>query len=231
MRMLTTALYAEGTTDDRFLPIIIQRTAKEILLSNGSTDIDVVDPIPIDRNIVKKGRLEDNLLGAAKYSKGVHILFIHQDADTSTTEACMENRINPAIELINNTEDQVCNNIVPIIPIRSVEAWLISDAEALVKVVGSSTCLSKLNLPIRPQDVEKIQDPKSMYIEILKQLRVGRKRRRIDPGAYYTRLAMEINLDKLGLLSSFQIFKNALVTALIKENFLSVNRRTQKYLG
>lgn len=220
--MLTTALYAEGTTDDRFLPIIIQRTAKLLLMSNGATDVDVFDPIPIDRNMVKKGNLEENLLGAAKYSNGAHILFIHQDADASTIQACMENRIKPALELINN-EEEVCNNIVPIIPIRSIEAWLISDAEALARVVGTHMNPGEVNLPNRPQDVERILDPKDRYIEVLKQLMAGRRRRRIDPGAYYTRLAMEINLDKLSLVPSFKEFMDALLFALIKENFIYAN--------
>lgn len=45
MTTLVLALYAEGRTDERFLPIVIQRTAEEILAQRGRTTVYVLEPI------------------------------------------------------------------------------------------------------------------------------------------------------------------------------------------
>ena len=48
MTSLVTALYAEGTTDHRFLPLIIQRTAVQILSQRGRTIVDVLEPMLVE---------------------------------------------------------------------------------------------------------------------------------------------------------------------------------------
>ena len=45
MKMLLLALYAEGSTDARFLPPIIRRTAERIIAQHGQDFVDVSEPM------------------------------------------------------------------------------------------------------------------------------------------------------------------------------------------
>lgn len=47
MTMLVMGLYVEGPTDNRFLPVIIQRTAEHILLQCDRAEVTVLEPISI----------------------------------------------------------------------------------------------------------------------------------------------------------------------------------------
>lgn len=53
MEVLVLALYAEGSSDTRFLPPIIQRTAENIINLYGERIVDVSDPVVIPK---KQGR-------------------------------------------------------------------------------------------------------------------------------------------------------------------------------
>lgn len=56
MRTLTMALYAEGSTDYRFLTTLIQRTAEKILCSGRASDVSVLDPLPIEHMVGERCR-------------------------------------------------------------------------------------------------------------------------------------------------------------------------------
>ncbi len=49
MMRLALALYAEGDTDDRFLPLIIERTSRKVLAEHEQNKVDVarVEPIKL----------------------------------------------------------------------------------------------------------------------------------------------------------------------------------------
>jgi len=50
MNTLVMGLYVEGPTDDRFLPVIIQRTAEHILLTYDRAEVTVLEPIVIKKH-------------------------------------------------------------------------------------------------------------------------------------------------------------------------------------
>ena len=50
MNTLVMGLYVEGPTDDRFLPVIIQRTAEHILLKYDRAEVTVLEPIVIKKH-------------------------------------------------------------------------------------------------------------------------------------------------------------------------------------
>jgi hypothetical protein len=45
MTTLVSALYTEGPTDEKFLPIVIQRTIQQILIERGRMTVDILEPI------------------------------------------------------------------------------------------------------------------------------------------------------------------------------------------
>ena len=101
MRTLVTALYAEGRTDERFLPIIIQRSAERILLQKGIAITDVLEPMIIKLPQEKtKLKLENRILEAARYAVGFHLLVVHQDADDSKPDKAKQERIMPGFKRV-----------------------------------------------------------------------------------------------------------------------------------
>ena len=50
MNMLVMGLYVEGPTDDRFLPVIIQRAAEKLLLQYARAEVVVLEPIVIKKH-------------------------------------------------------------------------------------------------------------------------------------------------------------------------------------
>jgi hypothetical protein len=219
VKTLTMALYAEGTTDDRFLPYIILRTIKALLIENGVTDVDVWEPTPLNKAQITGVSLQDRILSASRNVFGYHILFIHQDADDRSTQTCYQERIAPGLQLIESDPGQVCKTVVPIIPIRNIEAWLICDPDTLLRTIGTSLTSADLDLPASPQLVEKILDPKAKYKSVVTSALSSRRRGKVDPGIYYEKLGREINLSLLRRVPAYAEFVDLLRVALQKENF------------
>lgn len=47
MSKLVSALYAEGRSDERFLPILLQRTLAVLLNQHAERAVDVLDPLVV----------------------------------------------------------------------------------------------------------------------------------------------------------------------------------------
>ena len=81
------------------------------------------------------------------------LLFVHRDADVAGHEA----KTREIIEASANVELNV--NRVPIVPVRTTEAWILLDERAIRRVAGKPRGRQPLNLP-RPSRVEHLADPK-----------------------------------------------------------------------
>jgi len=78
MNMLVMGLYVEGPTDDRFLPVIIQRAAEHILLQYDRAEVAVLEPIVIKKHPDISER-DKSILRAARDAYGFHTLIVHLD--------------------------------------------------------------------------------------------------------------------------------------------------------
>lgn len=219
MKTLTMALFAEGTTDDRFLKFIIARTARHLLLNRGVSDVDVWDPTPLQKSKLDGDTLEEQILSAAKSVHGYHILFVHQDADARTTKTCFEDRILPGLQRIEMEQGEVCRNIVPVIPVRNIEAWLMADTNTLLKTVGTNLTPKDLNLSDTPAEVERLSDPKATFKNVITEISSKRRRGNINHGIYYEKLAQVIRIEALLRVPAFVEFAEFLDQALQMENF------------
>lgn len=123
---LLLALYAEGPSDNRFLPPIIQGTAQDITAQHGP--IDVLDLTIISK---KQGTREECILRAAREACGCHALIVHSDADDGTPDRAYEERILPGFNLVSQSIEKVCKDLIPIIPVQMIEAWMLADHNAL----------------------------------------------------------------------------------------------------
>lgn len=223
MTTLVTALYAEGPTDQRFLPLIIQRTAVQILSQRGHTIVDVLEPMLVEPPA--KGERDHAILAVARRVHGYHLLFVHADADAPTATAALRQRIAPGIALVQAAQQRgetVCPDLVPIVPVQMTEAWMLADRAALLAVMGSPADHHDLAMPVRPQQVEQIADPKqqlsSIFAEALAS-RTRRVRRRHRIAELYEPLGRTVDLTALAQTPSYQQFVADLTQALIALNF------------
>ena len=217
------ALLAEGSTDNRFLSSIAQRTAIRILNLKSMSVVDVPELQIISSRA--KGSQVDRILFAAQAAHGHHLLLVHADADARSCESAWAERIEPGLMEVQGAHKsgiQVCDKIVPVIPIRMTESWMLADPEVLLNVIGTSVSPRNLSLPNKPPQVETIAHPKRKLQEVLNFAVGGRSRRRRtrDIGRLYEPLARGIDLERLSRVPAFCQFQTDLTQALRELHFI-----------
>ena len=83
------------------------------------------------------------------------LLFVHRDADTAGHKARTREIIKASANVVLDV------NRVPIVPVRTTEAWILLDEAAIRRVAGNPRGRQPLNLP-RPSRVEHLADPKGV---------------------------------------------------------------------
>lgn len=225
MSTLVLGLYAEGRTDERFLPNIIQRTAENVLARRGRTTTDVM-VFSLNHSIDRRfDRRADRILEAARRTAGYHALIVHADADHPQPDRALAERFEPGRQLVaehsRDTKD-VCRDLVPLIPVQMTEAWMLADPEAFCRVVGTPLSPDSLGLPPRPHQVESEPSPKQRIQDAIEKALAHRpkRRRRLRLGELYEPLAQQIRLERLDLVPAYQDFVANLVGTLDHLGFL-----------
>ncbi len=218
MNTIIFALYAEGRTDERFLPLIIQRTAIDILIRQGKKIVYVADPVVLIPESPEPSSRAERILRAAQQASGYHALIVHADADHPAADQAMKERIQPGFErvLTERDKDKVCRHLVPIIPIRMTEAWMLADIEALQEVIGTDIDAEGLGISKKSRNIEADTDPKQTIKDAIRNAEALRssRRRRIKIGSLYEPLAGRIRLERLQLLSAYRQFADDLAETL-----------------
>ena len=214
MNLLVLGLYAEGRTDERFLPIVIQRTTERILLQHMETNIEVLVPI-----IIKKrpdiGELDRCIFQAAREADGYHALIIHSDTDSRTFDETFDQRFKPGYELVKQSHERICKDLIPVIPVRMVEAWMLADHGKLKEALNTSLSIRDLGLFDRLNQIEPCRDPKEKLKQAVKIAypHQDQKWHRIM-GELYAELAPVISLERLDRLYAYQRFTEDLENAM-----------------
>lgn len=221
MTALVMALYAEGHADEGFLPVIIQRTAEQVLAQRGRAVVDVLGPIILNHTIDHQfpTRVE-RMLEAARRASGYHALIVHADADYPTRDRALAERFIPGqkeVYKISQTQELVCEYLVPIIPVQMTEAWMLADPDALREVIGVRLTAEAIGVPAHPHQVESDPDPKqTLNTAIQKALaQRSRRRRRMDVRSVYEPLARQISLARLSGVPAYAQFMADLTRTLI----------------
>jgi len=156
MSLLSLALYCEGNTDERFLPPVLEKTTKRILDEYKRNNMQVlVRLIEVERK--KRG---ESILEAAHKAWGNHILIVHADADDPRADKAWYERFEPGFKLVQQAPGGVCRNLLPIIPVQAIEAWMLADYELLLAEIGTGLRANELNLSMKVGQVETIAMPK-----------------------------------------------------------------------
>ena len=220
MSKLVLGLYVEGSTDRRFLQPVIERIATEILAKNGRGDVwDDTIILPIEPIVRKRESQARKILAAATEACGCYLLIIHTDADGPTAAEARKDRFNPGLELVRQAGGRVCQDVLPIIPIQEIEAWLLADREALLKALETNKSVAKLGIPpIRK--IESTAQPKERLEDII---RIANQfgRYQINRDDLYEPLGETVRLEKLSTLSAYQQFISDLTDALTKLGIIS----------
>lgn len=233
MVVVTLALYTEGPTDgdtDKgfdFLPQIIRRTTESILLQYGqsSSEIDVLLPYFRCNKPTGVTAHDQCILYVAREIAGYHALIIHSDSDDRGYKQTIVERFQPGKDLVlaaKNMREEICTDLVPIIPVRMTEAWMLADPEALRIVLGTQMEASTLGAPLKAKLVEGELEPKAKLKSVIKTAYPG------QPSKIYNRfraklfqeLGSQISLQRLGEVPSYQFFVRDLAAILQVLNFI-----------
>lgn len=185
-------MVADGGTDRTLIPIL------QWALHRLDPGVDILEPDFCKRS----APVEDFLSG---YETGSMLVFVHRDAETLTLDQRKE-------EFANVTRPDV----VPVIPVRMTEAWLLIDGAAIGKAAdrpGAAVALPSL------RQLENIADPKAVLEDLLIQAAgrlSGRKLARFRSSLTDRRVnvaSLIADFTQLESLPAFRSFQHALALA------------------
>ncbi len=208
----------EGSTDERFLSNIIQKSFENAVL-NCNSEIEVYEPMHLRKH--GDGYVNQITHIATEYSY-FHVICVHCDADAPTIEKVMNEKMNPSFTAVDNLESNACKNLVAIIPVQMTEAWILADCDLLKEKIGASKINAELGLPVRIREIEAINNPKETISNAIRvaQSNLPRRRRKLTISNLYTPISQEISIDNLMQLSSYSLFMENIEHALRKLNYL-----------
>jgi len=162
--MIRGVFLADGPSDlplgDHLLSLCVERDVELVLTS--------VDP----HRVPTTGRsVESRLRFLVKESDPFDIAFVHRDAEGEPPESRFE-EITTA-----GSAAGVTAPLVPIVPVRMTEAWLLLDELEIRTVAGKPRSTTPLNLPSH-REVERLADPKKKLAEVLLAASCTKGRRR-----------------------------------------------------
>ncbi len=225
IRQLSFTLFVEGVTDERFLSYLVQRVARNLIEQHGRFAME----IPEILNVVTKKDYrykhieseKEKILLVSQNFKNHDALLLHFDADSSTRFKAMKEHFEPARILVMdsvNAGEQLCPHLVPVIPVRNIEAWILSDTQTLLAELDTDFTATDLGLPTTPKQLEA-SDYKSKPDEILEKInrnRTQRRKRNIAKVTLYENLGKNVRLVELEKIPSYKQFVDDL-TLTFKE--------------
>ena len=170
------------------------------------------------------------ILNAAATFRDHDILIVHTDADALSLAERRGFNFTPGEQLVQKaiTENKpVCAKRVPLIPMRTMESWILADMETLLtKVLDADKTVSEIKLPkpmkrlpVSASEIEKYTQPKEALDSIVEHaFATPRKWRRSD---IYEPMSELVRLERLRRLPSFRAFEGELKTALVQLGMIS----------
>lgn len=217
---LLIGLYTEGTTDIRFFKSVVKRTFDEISLECSSQieiyDIQIIDKImglAFNESVIEASRK-----GIDDF--GITILCVHVDADDNSDQNIFQNKIKPALRAVENSIDDICKIIVPVVPVQMTESWMLADKELFKREIGTNKSDEELDICRNP---ESYSDPKTTIknaIRIALQERTRRHRNELTIADLYLSMGQSISIEKLKQIPSYIKFQENVRDALRKLNYL-----------
>jgi hypothetical protein len=217
MRELDIALYAEGPTERDFLPPVIQRTLKLLIDKQGYENVFVsgqLKPITFDKSGLKQ---HECIQEAARLATDYDLLIIHCDADAKTANEALQERYNPGYDLVQQSPEDICKSLIPVVPIRTTEAWILAaDYDLFKQVLATKVDAHGLGLVSKVKQVEADPDPKQTLKQVVQKARAqfSKRHRDIDFSEIHIAFGRQISLERLSHVPSYKQFVDDLTTTL-----------------
>lgn len=211
MTWVVVGLFCEGPTDRRFLPPVIYRTLLALLLERPDARVELQEEI-----VLYPERTNDECARAICRDRDhVDVFVVHADAARPQNDQAQERIIGPIRALAGERCGLAPARIVPLLPVREMEAWILADPDAIARAVGFRSWPDGVPLGWQPERAESVPDPKRTLDEAVRALSGGRRgRRSFGAGAFLDLIAAEADLGRLGRLASYQRFRAELRAAL-----------------
>jgi len=199
MNPLRTTLLADGSSDQCLVPIIGWVLARFPEVTGGGFQTQFADP-----NVL--GRPDGGLGGRMQAALRLYpcdVLFVHRDAEREPKEHRLE-------EIRNAVDAAAARNVVPVVPVRMTEAWLLFEELAIRRAADNPNGRVRLALP-RLREVESIPDPKQTLSDllVLASEKAGRRLDHFRRDISHRRLrvaSLITDFSPLQQLSAFQEF-------------------------
>jgi hypothetical protein len=213
-------LFTEGTTDNRFLLSVVERTLEDVAF-DCTGDIETkVEIITINKTGLS---FNEQVLAASRlaFDKfGIILLFVHTDSDAPSDDLIFQTKIIPAQKLLLEQDDKHCKNLIALVPIQMTESWMVADKDLLKEEIGIYKTNAELEIHLNP---ELINNPKSVIENIIRfskeDLTKRRRNKNLSISDLYQILGQTIELTKLEELSSYLKFKESIIAKLKELNF------------
>jgi hypothetical protein len=150
MRYVQFVFLREGSSDDGLIDHL-----QTLLVDAGADEV-------FGERRVFRGKTEEKLRAFVDEDFHVDVIFVHRDADGAGREA----RVKEILEAAGAVDG--CPRVIPVVPVRCTEAWLLSDEAAIRLVAGKPSATHHIDMPNLAL-VEGIADPKSTLKDLIGQ--------------------------------------------------------------
>ena len=150
-------LLGEGTSDRALLSILrwlLQQHIRDVAIQGIWADLSRLPRPP--RSLAER-------IARAVELYPCDVLFVHRDSDRENRASRVDEvarAVTEASRLAASTT-RVFPPVVPVVPVRMLEAWLLTDEVALRRAAGNPNGRVELDLP-RARDLERVLDPKAV---------------------------------------------------------------------
>ena len=209
MAQVKYTLVSEGPSDQALLPIIdwIFRAQRSDLAVNR----EWANPEQLPTNTKE---LPDKIRASMEFFP-CDVLFIHRDCDNETPEARRAE-----IEKATLSIEKISAPYICVIPVKTMEAWLLFDENALREYVGNPKGKADLNLP-KLRRIEEAGKPKEILQNALQDASHsrGRRKKSYDNTDSLIELALSIeNYAPLRVLPAFNKLEDDIKAYLASRN-------------
>ena len=182
-RQLAYAVVADGGTDRLLVPII------QWAVHRLDPGVEILEPEFRKRS----GGIVEFL---ATYSTGAMLIFLHRDSESLTLD-----------ERLGEFEPVERQDVVPVVPVRMSEAWLLFDSSAIASAAGSRT--PQVAGPPVGQ-LENILNPKELLDDLLFRAAgapTGRRGRNFKRSIARRRVSVADHIEDYGPLENLAAFR------------------------
>lgn len=198
---LSWAAFYEGYTDAQYFDVLIPRVIRA-LASEGRMLVDV--PATPAIRLGRFGRSVANVAKeACEGSSAFHLIFVHADTGGRALAETLGQRGTAYCAAMAEACGLRCERCIVMTPRKEMEAWAISDSNAVLGALGFRGDPIGLGLPADPVAAERHTDPKTVLKDVLARVRGTRKKRTPPPFAAIAQLQ---SLELLRRAPSFESF-------------------------